>query len=159
MHSKGGEPTLSDNYCPVSLLPVFSKVLERFMYKKLVSHLDKNNSYYAKQFGFRSGHSTSDAFLVQVGEILKSFTQNFHLLSVFIDLKKAFDMVDHEIILSKLERIGIRGTSLQWFHSYLTNRFQLVRDSFRTNCPLIVEYLKVRCSVSSYFPSNSHCIL
>ena len=71
-------------------------------------------------------HSTVDAFSVLVAETLSALNENFYFLSVFIDLRKAFDSVSHLIILSKLERLGIRGMSLDWFRSYLMNRSQMV---------------------------------
>ena len=123
---KGGDTLIKDNYRPISLLPVMSKILERYVYLRLVSHMDVNQVTYARQFGFRKGHSTSDAFAVTVGDILSSFSDNLHVLAVFIDLRKAFDTVKHSIILRKLECIGVRGIALDWFRSYLSQRKQIV---------------------------------
>ena len=81
---------------------------------------------YPRQFSFRKGHSTVDAYTLLTGEIMNAFREDFHFLGVFIDLKKAFNTVDHQIILRKLERIGVRGISLDWFISYLTERKQMV---------------------------------
>ena len=91
----------------ISLLPVLSKILEKHVYLHLVSHMELNEVTYIKQFGFRKGHSTTDAFLVLLGEILQSFTKDFKLLAVYIDLQKAFDTVSHALIIKKLEKIGV----------------------------------------------------
>ena len=83
-----GECSNPDNYRPISLLSVLSKVVERIVYVRLVSHMELNEIIYPRQFGFRQGHSTNDAFTLLVGETLNALNDNFYLLSVFIDLKK-----------------------------------------------------------------------
>ena len=82
---------------------------------------------YTHQYGFRKGHSTSDGIMNFVGEVLQCFEKNFHMISVFIDLKKAFDTVPHSLILRKLKLIGIRNTEMEWFISYMRNRRQFTR--------------------------------
>ena len=121
---KGGPRDNVDNYRPISLLPVISKVLERITYKYLVSHLDKEDLLYARQFGFRKKHSTIDAITNLTGEILGAFGKKMMLLSVFIDLRKAFDSIPHSLVLAKLEKLGVRDTELEWYRSYLTRRCQ-----------------------------------
>ena len=123
---KSGDCKLPDNYRPISLLSVLSKVIEKVVYKKTVVHLNKEGIIYPKQFGFRKKDSTIDAVMNLTGEILNAFENNLMVMSVFIDLKKAFDMVNHCVILKKLEKIGIRGLELQWFQDYLTNQRQIV---------------------------------
>ena len=123
---KSGSKNIADNYRPISLLPVISKILERIVYNRTVVHLDANNIVFPRQFGFRKKHSTVDAVTNLAGEILKSFDENLMVLGVFIDLKKAFDTVSHSRILDKLSTLGIRGIQLEWFRSFLDNRRQFV---------------------------------
>ena len=123
---KSGSRASPDNYHPISLLPVISKVLERVVYNFMVAHLMSNKILYPKQFGFRKDHSTSDAVMNLVGDILNSFDKGFMLLSVFIDLKKAFDTVPHSLVLKKLQSIGVQGVELEWFTDYMHSRKQSV---------------------------------
>ena len=118
-----------DNYHPISLLPVISKILEKVVFDQLVAHLSKNSVLYPRQFGFRKKHSTSDVIMNLIGEVLKSFEEKFMLMSVFIDLKKAFDTVSHSVILNKLSKIGVNGKELEWFTNYITGRKQYVTMS------------------------------
>lgn len=115
------------NYRPISLLPTISKVLERVMHKRVYNFLNMNDIFYDSQYGFRSKHSTIDALTEFVQDTLKSFEDKEFTVGVFLDLSKAFDTIDHSILLSKLEYYGIRGLALEWFRSYLTNRTQYVR--------------------------------
>ena len=124
---KGGSDDLLDNYRPISLLPVISKILEKVVFKSLMTHLTDNNLLYERQYGFRPNRSTTDAVTNLVGEILTSFEDNQMVLALFVDLKKAFDTVSHEIILSKLSCLGVNDIELCWFRSYLTNRYQRVQ--------------------------------
>ena len=121
---KGGDKMLTDNYRPISLLPVISKVLEKLVFNRVTNYLEKNNVIYAKQYGFRRGHSTTDAIFNLVGEILKAFENDQMVLSIFIDLRKAFDTVSHSVLLEKLAKLGIISTELNWFESYLNDRKQ-----------------------------------
>jgi len=86
-----------------------------------------NNILYAKQYGFQKGHSTEHAIMQLVDQINNSFEHDQYTLGVFIDLSKAFDTVDHEILIAKLENYGIKGNNLNWFKSYLKNRKQFIR--------------------------------
>ena len=123
---KTGEESLLNNYRPISILPTFSKILERIMYNRLYSHLTKHNLLYSKQFGFQKNCSTDQAILHLVDKIYQSFDENKYTLGVFIDLSKAFDTVDHQILLEKLKYYGINHNYHKWLTNYLTNRKQCV---------------------------------
>ena len=114
------------NYRPISVLPVFSKILEKIMYERLNNHLIKNDILYSMQHGFRSGHSTAMSLINLQEQITTAIDNNEFSVGIFIDLAKAFDTVDHGILLKKLQHYGIRGVTHQWFDSYLTNRNQQV---------------------------------
>ena len=123
---KSGDEGLANNYRPISVLSCFSKILERIMYNRLYSFLVENNILYDKQFGFQKEHSTEHAILQLANQILESFNQDNFTIGVFIDLSKAFDTVDHNILLNKLSFYGVRNNNLKWFKSYLSNRKQYV---------------------------------
>ena len=124
---KAGDVSDVSNYRPISILPCFSKILERIMYNRLYSYLANTNILYEKQFEFQQAHSTDHAVLNLVSDIYKAFEGNFYTLGVFIDLSKAFDTVDHDILLSKLKHYGMQNISLLWFKDYLTDRKQCVQ--------------------------------
>ena len=123
---KNGDKKKITNYRPVSILPIFSKILEKLMYSRVIKFIVKYNVLYQLQFGFREQHSTSLALSYLVDKVSNSLNDNMHTLGVFLDFSKAFDTVDHNILLKKLDHYGIRGLALEWFHSYLTNRYQYV---------------------------------
>ena len=114
------------NYRPVSLLCSLSKVFEKIMYNRLVSFLEKYKILYKYQFGFRKHHSTYQAIITLVDKIIKYLEDGDYILGVFLDFSKAFDTVDHAILLEKLHHYGIRDNALNWFASYLDNRKQYV---------------------------------
>lgn len=115
-----------ENYRPISILPAFSKVIERLICNRLVDHLDNNNIICNNQHGFRRGRSTTSAVLTVTDSILRSFDGNKYSLAVFIDLSKAFNMVDHKLLLDKLNLMGVRGVAFDWFKNYLHQRKQYV---------------------------------
>ena len=114
------------NYRPISVLPIFSKVLERIMYNRTYQYFKENDMFFPKQFGFQVNNSTHHAILNLTDDILTSFEKGQFTLGVFIDLSKAFDTVNHSSLLHKLELYGIKGKCLNWFKSYLKDRQQFV---------------------------------
>ena len=96
------------------------------MYNSLVSYFDKYNILYQNQFGFRQGHSSHHALITLVNKITQSLDSGDMVNGIFLDLKKAFDTVNHKILVKKLYSYGIRGQLIKWFKSYLENRSQYV---------------------------------
>lgn len=128
-----------DNIRPISLLSIFSKIIEKVMRKRLVKYLDNINFFNHSQFGFRKGMGTEDALLSVTDKIYNNFNTNTKTTGLFIDFKTAFDLVDHNILLSKLEASGIRGVALSWFNSFLSNRAQKVKIGHHFSSPLPVK--------------------
>eukprot|EP00733_Pompholyxophrys_punicea_P000120 Pompholyxophrys_punicea_v1_NODE_18_length_5920_cov_44.741176.p2 type:complete len:454 gc:universal NODE_18_length_5920_cov_44.741176:4094-5455(+) len=123
---KKGARTDASNYRPISILPLISKLFEKYVDEHLRLHLDANNLWNQNQFGFRKGMSTLYALLRLVERISTSFSAKQMGVGFFIDVKKAFDSVNHSRLLSKLPQFGITGPLLSWFASYLRNRRQYV---------------------------------
>ena len=134
------------NYRPISLLQILSKIFEKVVHKRLYDYMFKNEYLYCSQYGFREKHSTSNAVTELYSNILRGFENRETTLSVFLDLSKAFDTIDHNILLNKLEHYGIRGIALHWFQSYLSNRKQYVHYKCSD--------FKV-CEVSCWVPQGS----
>jgi hypothetical protein len=123
---KSGDRTLMDNYRPISLLNNFSKILEKVVYLRLSEYAESNNIITSSQFGFRKNHSTIHPLIHFVNDVSSALNKKHHAISIFCDLRKAFDTVDHHILLKKLKKIGVRGVELEWFKSYLHDRKQFV---------------------------------
>ncbi len=128
------------NYRPISLLASISKILEKVMHKRVYSFLEKHKILSDKQYGFRPKCSTTDAITEFVSDILPSLDRKEYCLSVFLDLSKAFDTINHSILLSKLSHYGIRGKALEWFRSYLDHRRQYVNYCGNKSTTQYIEY-------------------
>ena len=115
---------LFSNYRPVSVLPVFSKVIERLMYNRLLGFINDNDMLYEYQFGFQNGKSTYMALVILLDMISEALENGECVVGVFLDFSKAFDTVDHDILLMKMKSYGIRNTAYDWFKSYLCGRVQ-----------------------------------
>ena len=108
----------------ISLLSIFNRIFEKMMSIRLKNFLQKHDVLYQNQYGFRENHSTKHAILDLVNQIQINMGQSKYICGIFIDLRKAFDTVNHSILLSKLQHYGIRGIVKDWFSSYLLNRIQ-----------------------------------
>jgi retron-type reverse transcriptase len=115
-----------DNYRPISLLNAFSKVLERVVHNRLSAYLNINNLLSNSQYGFRKEHSTIHPLTKFLNYITRAFNDRENCVAIFCDLRKAFDTIDHNILLTKLHNMGIQGQELKWFENYLSGRKQFV---------------------------------
>jgi len=123
MYQKG-DKTLIANYRPISLLPVFSKIFEKFIYKRLYYHLTSNDILVKELFGFSCNNSTETATHTLINNILSSLNDKILVGGLFCDLKKAFDCVNYDILLLKMKFYGIVGVAHKLMESYLRNRYQ-----------------------------------
>ena len=134
---KKGSPHLIENYRPISLLITLSKILEKIIYSCVYTFLNETGQLYNSQYGFRSNHSCEHASSELVGNIVRKRELGEHTMSVYQDLLKAFDTLEHCTLFNKLEIYGIRGTALNWFKTYLSERT-----------------LKAKCNVHSTIESS-----
>ena len=118
---KSKERTEPNNYRPISLLLTLSKLLEKVMYTRVYNFFTETDQIYNSQYGFRNSHSCQHTVSELTSAVLKGFQQNEFTLGVFLDLSKASNTLDHQILLYKLCKYGIRGTALNWFASYLSD--------------------------------------
>jgi len=114
-------------YRPISVLPVLSKLFEKILYHRVYSYLTEHNLIDKRQYGFRENHSTEQAITSIYDELLSNFDNKLITCSLFLDLSKAFDCCDHEIVLDKLYHYGIRGVSHKLFSNFLHNRMQCIK--------------------------------
>ena len=123
---KSGTHSNLDNYRPISILPVLSKIIEKIVHRQLMSFLDKNSLLSEFQFGFRRGLSTELATTLLLDDIRREVDSGKLVGAVFIDLSKAFDTISHAKLLDKLSRYGINDGELEWFKDYLFSRKAVV---------------------------------
>lgn len=134
---KAGNPSTFNNYRPISLLPILSKIFEKAVYQQISHYLNSNSILYNKQFGFRKNHSSYMPISLIYDQITSSLVSKKHCATVYLDFSKAFDTVNHSILLSKMKHYGIRNLELNFFKSYLSNRTQVVKyNSFKSLCPM-----------------------
>jgi hypothetical protein len=133
---KGGDRMSPNNYRPISLLPNFSKIIEKIVSNRLTYFLAEHNILSPAQFGFRKEHSTIHPLILFMNQVTAALNKKHHTIAIFCDIKKAFDTVDHKILLKKLSNIGVRGIELKWFESYLSKRKQFVNIGSSNSCLL-----------------------
>ena len=124
---KSGDATNPANYRPISTLSSFSKVFEKVIYNQLHNFLKKYSILYKYQFGLRKGYSIERAILEITDSLKKAMDNKLITYGLFLDFSKAFDTINHDILLSKLCRYGIRVNPLRWFENYLYSRNQVVK--------------------------------
>ena len=139
---KKNSPEVPSNYRQLSLLSVFSKIVEKLMHKRLYSFLEKYDILHSLQFGFRAKHSTLHVLISLTESVKRTIDKSMFGCGVFIDLQKAFETVNHPILLQKLQHYSVRGTALNWFSSYLTDRKKYVSVNGHTS-----DHLKISCGV------------
>ena len=125
IHKKDSKTVMS-NYRPISLLSNISKIMEKLMFSRLYKYLEAHDLIYELQFGFRAKHSTNHALMAITQQIKLAIQNNEIAIGIFVDLQKAFDTVNHEILIAKLSAYGVKGIPNMWFASYLSNRKQYV---------------------------------
>ena len=143
---KSGPYDVIDNFRPISNLPVFSKIFEKLTHIRMISFIDKYKLLSESQFGFRKGKSTSLAAMKLTTMIVKAYHAKDYAVCFFLDLRKAFDTIDHDILLEKMSHIGFRGFGSQYFKSYLTGRKQYLQ---------IDEFKSAECLITKGVPQGS----
>lgn len=137
---KAGDKNQVSNYRPISILPIFSKIFEKAMFDRLLKYFDKFDMLSPSQFGFRPNHATYMPLLSLTDSISANFEANKFTIGIFLDLAKAFDVIDHKILLHKLNYYGIRGVSHRWFASFLSNRMQYTHVNSMNSVHLKIRY-------------------
>ena len=150
---KKGDRLCVNNYRPISLLTCLSKILEKIVYSRTMTFLQKHNIISDSQFGFREKHNTTHAILNLINNVSLSIEESCHTIGLFLDFSKAFDTINHNILLHKLAHYGIRGKALEWYRSYLGNRKQFVsvngHESSTTTLYLLLHVGALWCIGSS----------
>ncbi|MCP4437680.1 MAG: reverse transcriptase family protein, partial [Aureispira sp.] len=139
---KGGNDDDPNNYRPISILPVIAKCIEYFVNEQLTNYFENNNLLTKHQYGFRKNNSTTYLMFDLFDNIYDSKSSSKVPAILFLDIKKAFDTVDHEILIEKLKFYGVDGTVILWFKNYLENRYQCTRLGSKVS-----NYLVIKCGV------------
>ena len=137
--TKQGNHELSNNNRPISLLPALSKVCERVAYNQFVTYLTTKERLTTKQSGNKKWFSTETSLIHTTDAFLKGIDDKKLIACMLLNMSKAFDSVDHQILLPKKQSVGASTSALKWFNSYLTNRYQIVRIHSSVSDPLRVE--------------------
>ena len=136
------DDTDGNNYRPISLLSHFNRIFEKMIKRRMESFIEQRDLLSSSQYGFRKAHSTQHPILDIVNAIQTNMDKQLFSCGVFIDLKKAFDTVDHNILLHKLDHYGFRGVINKWFSSYLLGRTQTTQIGPHVSYALLVVCLK-----------------
>ena len=123
------DPMIFSNYRPISLLPSFSKLPEKLVYNRLLSLLNKCKTMNKNQLGYRNNNYTYMALLIMLENVRNALDNGECAIGVFLDFQKAFDTVDHNILLDRFNNYGVRGIAMEWCKSYMLNRYQIVKYS------------------------------
>ena len=121
---KSGDVNCFNNYRPISILPLLSKILEKLIYSRLLDFFTDNNIIIPQQFGFRENYSTTHALHMAITRVCKAIDNKKRALGIFVDFSKAFDTVQYNILIHKLEHYGVRERALQLLINYPSNRKQ-----------------------------------
>ncbi len=124
---KSGQATDPGNYRPISILTSFAKLLEKFFYNRFFNFLSSHNVLNPRQFGFQPKKSTNTAIANVLSTLINNINSDKHVAFILFDLKKAFDLINHDLLLNKLKHYGIRGIPHKWIKSFLSNRTQKVK--------------------------------
>ena len=124
---KKGDPTLPGNYRPISITNTISKIFEKIIHRQMILYFENNNLFNDHQFGFTKNRSTAEALICLTEKIYKNLNDKHSSALILLDFAKAFDSVNHDILLRKMELMGIKNLELKWFESYLTNRLQFIK--------------------------------
>ena len=125
IYKSGGMDNI-DNYRPISVLPIFSKIFEKLTYIRMISFITRFNILSPCQYGFRNGRSTTQAITRLLSYILPAYHNKLYSACFYLDLRKAFDTIDHSILIQKIQHYGFRGNCCEYLRSYFSNRKQYV---------------------------------
>ena len=128
------------NYRPISLLSDISKIIEKIVHDRLYIYLENNNIFYKYQFGFRPNHSTNHALTEITEQIRNACDKGLYTCGIYLDLQKAFDTVNQNILLAKLKHYSIKGTSFDWFKSLICDRVQYTSIDLQESSTKIVSH-------------------